>query len=733
MKRLVLIAFLLVVARPTPEVHASGWNPIAAVKKWVGKKVKAGAASLAEAASAPVARNLEASGKKLLDDAERAIARRLDQAETVTTRVIAETDRTVAANLERVDRSLEARIVQAKLVADELIGNAFDRADRLVGRLDAVARRRIAQVGAVGGGLIEKADKAATELLRKADAVLARRLEHVRSIIHTAIQEADAVAAARIQQLDEVAARRLGTLDVIATKQSLALEATVLRVAALVGLVAFLAFVLWRLFAEVSTAWAIGKTEPTRGAKVVKTAKVSVPRILVQAALAGAGALGMYMLADYLPRGASERAAQQIDQHRKALDEAIDEMSFAMVRYELAQLEVLRPSDIKAARLVGRKAELLERVFVRSATLESQQGVQWVLREAMTLSEAQGHRDPDLLAVQAYAIWQTATTREDEFQAAALCAYALEMKTHMKFHLGPLAHNYLTAFLHDPYVPVQNDVTADDVAALRRIHDGLPAPAEDPRFQHVIELDRLLAALDRDSTAAYFEMLAAHAEVRDTAKSDVAALTAARGKRTEAAQRVIAAWARFDAALESSPWLADDPSALVVFTLNDVVLSQALYFEADPTAADLPGRFLADDGARLASDAMRIKTAPIRVAWGRRYAELLGPNAQEVLAFEETQRFQRYEEQTRRFADAYVEFLRGTRPGKPAAADLALRAERAITAAADLAFYRDRGGVRVLEAAALVEDYRVAAGVDVPHELQQRVKDAYEQRRIRFL
>jgi len=351
---ILLVVFALWVARP-PEAHA--WNPIDAAERGVSGKVRGGVSSLAEAASVPVARNLEASGKKLLEDAEGAIARRLDQAESVTTRLIGETNRTVAENVERIDRSLEARIVQAKITIDDTIDHAADRVDRtvdrMVGRIDAAARNRIDQLGKVAGATITRAEASAREVLRQADAVLGKRIVEVNALVHAAITEADQAAEARIAQLDEVAAKRLGNVDVIATKQSLALEATVLRVTSLVGLVAFLAFALWRLFVEVSNAWAAAP-DKARRARVTRTARHGGRRFLIQIALAGVGAFFLWVLSDQLPKGARARAALQVKDHTDALVAAADAFDFPAVRYELAQLEVLRPDDLKTARTVAR-------------------------------------------------------------------------------------------------------------------------------------------------------------------------------------------------------------------------------------------------------------------------------------------------------------------------------------------------------------------------------------------
>jgi hypothetical protein len=755
--RVLLVVFVLFVARPSP-VQARSWNPLKAVAKKakvVGRAIGdvLGVGGFVDSATAPTIRNVEDAGRRLVRDTEDALKRRVDHVGSVTSRLIAETNKGLADQLETVDRSMEARILQVKLGASETIDHTFGRLDRSLGRIDDLARRRIDQIGktigATGKDLIERADAKARGLLAEADQLLSKRMEEVHELVHTSIQEADEAAEARIAQLDELAGRRIKNLDVVATRLSLNLERAMVRIAALAALVGFIAFALWRLFAEAGTAWKtslIGNI----GGKVKDTAVRASPRFFTQLGLAAVGAGLLYFLAGHLPKNAEERAAQQIAQHERAVGAALAAYDFAGVKYHASQLEVLRTDETGRTRVLVRKADLLQTIFTRPALLQTAGGLRQVMADIAAIEREQAEPDPDLLVLQAYVLWQVGATRSDEYEAAALCADALELPPRDQpggFMLGALAFNYLRAFLHDPYQPAEpGEVTGTDLDRLRRVHDRVSATRlateESPQFQHVVEYNRLVAALDRASSAAYLEMLSAHADhvvARQGWKKpqpERPAMAEARERRLAAAQEVIAAWRTFDEQLETSPWLADDPTSLVAFTLDDAVLARALYFAVKPDALELPPEFLADEDPKAPEKLtaeLRVKTAPLRIAWARRYATLIGSRTQDLLAFEETARFRAFETRAHAFEVAYTEFLVGARSPVAAGKDeLAKKAEAAARAAARMGLHRDTRTGRITEAARIVEDLR-AAGGDLSREAGADIAAAYEVRRLRFL
>ena len=736
---LIIAAVALLAARP-----AEAWNPlkpIGAAAKWVGRALGGVAGSFAESATGPAIRNVEVSGHRLIGDVEGALDRQLGHAGGVASKLVGEVDKSVGERLAQVDHSLEARILQARIAADEGVDHALGRLDQSIGRVDEIARKRIDQIGKLGKDLIGRVDDAAGKLLAQADGILERRADDLRQIVRTSIQEADDVAAARIEQLDEAAGRRIGSVDVIATKQSLGLEGMLLRLAAIVGMVAFLAFVLWRLFVEAGTAWtkALAERGPRR---VLATLIHGAPRFLVQVGLGVAGIAALYFLSGYLPRDARARAERQIAEHEGALDAAFVAYDFTSVRYHSTQLELLKADGAPRYRALARKAELLRTALARPAILSSSAGVRQIAAEIDAVERALADPDPDVLTLKAFVTWRVGATRRDEYEAAALCAQALRLGGAAPggFMLQVLARNYLRAFLHDPY-PADGGVTAADLARLREALPGAPEAAESQQFQHLIAYNDLVARLDLQSSAAYLDLLDAHADyllARGAGKGarETEAARAARERRTKHAEQVVEAWRAFDAALAGSPWLVDDPTALSAFTLDDAVLSHALYFIVVPEAAELPPPLSAEPGAAQGSklpELVRVKIAPIRIAWARRYAALVGPKASELLAIEEARRFEGFERRAAAFERAYVALAVALRKGsRPDAGELAAASAPAIRAAAEIGLYREtpegrRGMASIL--AALVRQ----AGGPVPAELEQLIADGQQQRRLRFL
>jgi len=728
---------------------AQAWNPLkaaanglSAAGRAIGRVLGAPAGGFVEAASTPTIHGLEDAGHHLIADADTALGHQIDRAGSVAGKLVGRTDQVLADRLDQVDRSLEARIVQVHATADELVDRSFGRLDHSIGLLDGVARRRIAQIGKTGHDLIAQADASATKVLAQADEVLARRTEDVRRLVSTSIQQADQAAAARIEQLDEVAGRRLGNLDVIATKQSLGLEGMLLRLAALVGMLAFLAFALWRLFVELGRAWRGADAEARGHRRVIHTVRHGGSRFAIQVAFAAVGAGLLYVMSGLLPRDAQKRAEAQRAAHEAAFEAALHAYDFTSVRYHEAQLEILAPNLAATYRGEEAKAELLRSVFTRPAQLESLEGIRGVVAEVDRVSAMVGGSDPDLLVVEGYVLWQVGSERADEYEAASLCATALQEADKAgaarDFQLAPLARNYLRAFLHDPYQPPAGG-KGPSVSDLRTVLGRAGRDAAVPAFAHVIEYDRLVAALDQASTAAYLDMLSAQADLV-VARSRLArrapdddATRAARTRRNQAAARVVDAWRTFDQGLAGSPWLADDPSALSAFTLDDAVLSRALYFTAVPDADDLAPE-LSDPKAKI-DPRVRVEMAPLRVAWERRYAPLIGDAARDLLAYQEAQRFDAFEQRDAAFERAYVAFEAATRGGPaPVTGDLADAAIAAADAAADIGLYRGAGnGGATPLAQVILDELGRAGGRTVSADVRSRVMAGYQQRRLRFL
>lgn len=725
---LVMIALLAI-----PPSRAEAWNPIkaaadrlAAAGRAIGGMLGAPAGGLVESAAMPVIRDAEGTGRRLIADLDGAIQGNLVRAGAL----IGQASSAASATAAQIDHSLAARILQIQTGVDHTVDHAFDRIDLLVGRLEADARQLLERAERVAHDLIKQIDDVAAKDLARVDQMLAARVNDLQLVVSSSIQQADDVARERLGQLDEMTGRRVGNLDVIATKQSLSLEGMLVRIAALLGLVGLIAFVAWRLFRELADALTEANRRGAPRMRVIGWR--SLTRLVPQLALAAAGALLLNFLSSYLPRDSERRARAQIASHAAAFDAAARALDVAEARYHESQLEILAPGDLAGYRGRLRKVALLHSLFTRPGQLHTRQGLADLVAEVGEVEAALGTADPDVMIAKAYILWQVGGTRDDEYEAATLCATALGAGGSPL--LAPLARNYVSVFLDDPYAP--RDGTAASLDELARAAARPAGRDETTQFGRVIELDRLIRDLDRASTAAYLDMLAAHAELRVALAGaprggEPAAARAARAARTAAANRLIEAWAAFDRGLEVAPEIAGDAMVLSVFTLDDAVLTRARYWTAVPQANDLAPRLTGPGPARALSPMLRARIAPLRVAWDRRYAPVLGPNAREILAYQEAQRFEAFEQRAEAFEAAYVEFLTAAHTGT-APAPLRELATAAAIRASGMGLYRDTPAGRVSEASRILGVLR-ERGQQVSGETLAVIAQNYQARRLRLL
>jgi hypothetical protein len=733
--------------------RAEAWNPLKAAAsklkaagRAIGGVLGIPAGGFIESATAPAIRNFEDAGHRLLGDVDAAIATNLGRAGKLFTQV----DESIDKKLLQVDHSLEARILQVQTgldrTIDRTIDRTFDRIDQVIGRLEQDAVALLARVERTGKDFIRQIDATAASNLQRIDELFASRFGDVRTLVTFSIQQADDIARQRLEQLDELAGRRLGNLDSIVTKQSLSLEGMVLRIAALIGLIGLIAFVAWRLFREVADALALPR--PGDRSRMGMVAKRTAARLVPQLALAAVGAFVLYSLSDKLPRGARGRADAQIAHHERTFHDAARALDVIDARYHESQLELLVADDrrrLATYRGQLKKIELLHSLFTRPGQLHTPQGLANLVAQVAEVEAAIGDDDPDVMIAKAYVLWQVGGTRDDEYEAATLCASALRASmqaaqriasppagpAHAGPHLAPLARNYILAFLQDPYKP--RDAEAASLVELGKLAALPPGQGEASQFDRVAEFNALIRTLDRASTAAYLDMLAAHADLRVALgkAKDSPAVRAARAARTAAAGKLIEAWAIFDRTLEASPSFASDAMVLSVFTLDDAVLSRARYLTVVPDANDLPPMLTAKPAAKALTPILRARIAPLRVAWEQRYAPMLGPSERAIVAYEESRRFEAFEQRAAAFESAYVDFLVAAR-ADAAPAKLLDLAVAAATRAAGMALYRDTQGGRVTEASQILDVAR-AKGQNASDQVLADIDSNYRIRRLRFL
>ncbi len=679
-KRAAVLALgvVLLFAAGTPAAWA--WNPFEAAGRQTGKFV--------DRATAPTIANVETSAHRLVADVDARLSAQLDRAGSITTKVVADVDTKLAARLAQVDGSLEARILQVSTSADALVQGAL-------GRLDQSARVALASAEKTGLHLIKSLGKEARQTLADADAILERREKQLGALLTSAVDQADLALGRRIEQLDQAVELRLGNVDVIISKQGLRLEETLLRVAALVGGLAFLLFVAYRLWKEIG---ALLPTLTTMGGQSALQIWTVIKRLggplLFRFGVAALAVSIIYATSDWLGTGARQRMADLVTTHRTALDQSWRRFDFAHVRYHASQLELLQPARASRFRGQAAKAELMRDVLARPTSLQTPGGIARLMESIRTTQTQLGGTDPDILVLKAFLLWQVTHSRRDQREAAQLCGQALRMEPG-GFLLAPLARHYVRLFLFAPVEDPSGRDTAGIAAELRALAALVPPGREEPGWSALapaMAYDRLAMALDRASGSAYLDMLRAQAELAVTKQA------AARNRRNAAAARVIEAWRAFDEALGRDAELAAERSVLAVFTLNDAIWTRAQWFIEHPDALTpapalaLPGTPTPGKPGAIETLGARLRRAPPRLGWARRYMALLGDQTRDLVNAQEAQRFTDDEARVLAFEAAVLPLWQALGAGKQArAAEMVPAVARAALAAARLGLFIDDG------------------------------------------
>lgn len=706
----VLAMLVALVGETTPEARGENFfkRKAKAASKAIGDVLAPGVSSLAEAASTPVIRNVESTGRRLLYDFEGVTARRLDQAGTIVNKAVDNAFEETGELATKIDVSLEARIMQLDRSVNATIDNVGEEARATIKTVDQMIGANIARARRAAIEVLTRVDASVAARLAQLDEMLRLRLGDVGQMIRTTLAQVDEIAKARLDQLDEIAGRRIGNLDVVATKQGLSLEAMLVRLATLLGAFFFFAFLMWSAwtnFVKHSELIDHLRTNDSGTGLERRTIKRKLGLWGLQTAFALACFGAVLAVAGYLPRPAEARRTAQVADHARALSLAVRGYDFTAVHYHHSQLEILRPGD-PSFRSLAMKADLLRDIFERPARLHTAEGLS-ALERQLTEARELAPSDPDFLVLTAYVIWQAGTTREDELDAADLCAQALTMRRSGmaverflpgRFMLRPLAENYIRRFLHDTYAYAPGSDEEKKVQWIASI--PIPVESRMEELAQVLAYNELVAKLDNDMMPAYVEMLEAHARYAAAAAAkpyNVTKTTEARTARSAAAKAVVEAWIEFDNALADSDALAGDPVSLNAFTLDDAIMSQAMFFYAEAYGDDgkeIPldaktapeigvltffdteedrakakAKALAKAKARpkplvagaklkpVEDESLRLRAAarPLRTRWAERMAPLLGKHTQDVLAKEEAERYRALEKRVNDLANGYAE------------------------------------------------------------------------------
>jgi hypothetical protein len=689
-----------------PSAARAKWDPI----KSAGRSLGDGAREALQPMIATTIEDTFTGAHKLVADVDQRLGARVDQVGALTTKVVAQVDGSLANRIGQIDHSLEKRILQLELSTKAVADVALDR-------IDQITERRLKQAGALGAGLVKQLGAETQAALSRADTILKDRTDDLGRLMTGAIERTDQALAARIEQIDEAAGRRLANVDVIATKQRLALEQTLVRVGILLGLVVFVVFVLRRLWVEYLALTPrprerdrdrdkdkSGERRHGRSAWEVTTA-LGKP-LLRQVLAAGVAVAVLFGLYHRLPLGAAREARELMVRHQLALGESLRTLEYTRVRFHASQLELLLPADGARWRAMAEKAELLRDLFSRPALLATPRGVATVVERVQAIERLLGDRpDPDVLTAKALVVWQVGERRDAEHEAASLAARALRLAPG-GFALHPLAQGFIRAFLHAPWIPPGTPLSRDHagLGELEAVLASAPPVSDSSPLYGAVELGRLTRELDRASSRAYVRMIEAHARVlaalgrspvgapaargrrasapaaAAVAAVDRTALAQAQEERTAQARAVVTAWEAFDRGLLEIPGLGASPVVLAIFRINDAVLTRALWFVDNAEATELAP--LLADLRRPDQIPLKLKLAPARVGWARRYQAALDDRPRDVVELQEAQRWHRLERQARDFEQALLELRAAEGTGAEVSAVAGLRRQAALQAAA---------------------------------------------------
>ncbi|HXU04602.1 MAG TPA: hypothetical protein VN903_26755 [Polyangia bacterium] len=656
----------------------------------------------------------EGIGSAAVKEIDPVLSKALDKTDTILTKhedrvgnliggTIDQVSTETKQRLDQVDGILEKRITQVQLGVDQVLDHGLDKIDGVarnnIARIDVTLAKRIAQVD----GTVEKA-------LNRVDGILDKQIASVGRTVTGAIDQTNVVLTARLEQADEIAGRRLANVDVVATKQRLGLERTITRAAWLIGLIVFVVVVLRALWVEYLRREDEIPKDATKAERTRRTLAILVKPLLRHAAVGAIAAALLAIVPESLPMAAAKEQQALADKHATELERSLVALDWTRVRFHASQLEFLDTKDAARYQAMAAKADLLRDVLENPTAFASPAGRGATLSKIDALDRLQGgRRDPDALTVRAMILWAHGTTKADELQAATLSARAL-WSSPRGFTLAPMARLMIEAYLHAPmaFAPASADPKAE--AEVPESVEGLRAALEmeiplrpGSPFEGLVTLFHLMRDLDETSSAAYLEMVTAQVDVSRHAKTkDDADLAVAAKKRNDAADRVVKAWEKFDAALLSSAAIVASPSVLGIFRLDDALLTHALWFTTQPTTVDWPIPLASLNKDKAEDKRLLLALAPARAVWARRYIGLLQGPARELVELQEARRFEDLEQQALLFEQTYGATMpapdaKGTN-GERIATQL-----EAVSAAAALGLHEGTGTERKSLAAKLTE------------------------------
>ena len=288
-----------------------------------------------------------------------------------------------------------------------------------------------------------------------------------------------------------------------------------------------------------------------------------------------------------------------------ALQSSLAALDFTRVRYYAAQSTIFYPANEATHRAVELRADfiLYRAVPSRSAREQRRRAAAHPAdRECRARAGAgrPGKASPDVLTVAGYIRVQLArrvgasSTRRLRPRRRSIWVGRLQF-TSSRSRRGIFGPSWRVPSpgRSRPITPIRRTISPAKFAG---------SAAGSGPLDEAARYDDSALSLDRGSTAAYLEMLDAHADLavaltalgrrtapkigakQDGLAPEAIAVIKAKQLRLEKARAVIAAWAAFDQALQTDRNLTGSPSAMAAFGLNDAPLAQALWLELHPDA-----------------------------------------------------------------------------------------------------------------------------------------------------
>jgi hypothetical protein len=658
--RFSLLVCVVVMLAPWPRSEAF----VGALLEGLGELIGRPVGGLLRAAAEPATVMAREQIGLAVADLDSRVEKRIDQVDDAVARnvsaAVAEVDGVAERRLGQVDGILGARIAQVQGAGAQLVQVATENVqgtiDRTLKQVNVVAAERVADVDRRTKARIAQVDGVVDKTLEKVDRIAESRIAQVRRAGADTLREADTILDERIGQLDESVGRRLGNVDTIVSKQLISVEAVLLKVVSISGLVVLL----------IIGTWVSLKNRPTPASQPRLAMVKTLASVALSWGLALSAAGVLYWIGLSLPGGSVLRLRAMRVQHDEAFRTSLTNFDLTTARFHASQLSFLasvdspswltsvfcwlptarlQPESCRAAfeqllserqvDLQLRHVTLLRDLVVKPGLLGTPEGRTELLARLAELRLLVGNEA-------AHAGWRA----ELEALSAAVQAADATDANHLPTLLVTLdsacrtpawnagAGEVTGATIHRIICRAATRVRLASPSAdwLTLIGREVPSALRQPPNE-VEPLVPTLAAFFEQSAVKHAAFLEAHARVCREAgpgckgKASAAALET----RQQAALAFAATWAQLLTQVNAAQ---ETPVALLL--LDDAALSAALAVDAAPATALMTK--LADRPLLV-----RERSLPPRLLWAKDVFGQRSPAIQSVAGIVEAQRFEAYE------------------------------------------------------------------------------------------